>query len=76
MAMKFNEWITKRAEGLEELGSHSKLGMETKKDYELLSNQLSQLKDRIKGLLYDIEPPKRETILNNFIKDVQKECAA
>jgi hypothetical protein len=74
--MRFNEWVTKREDGLGELGSSGNLGIETKQDFELLANQLSQLKDRIKGLLYDMEPPKREAILSNFVKDIQKEWAA
>ena len=50
----------------------SKSSLDTKKDYELLSNQLGQLKDKIKGLLYDIEPSKKDVNLNNLIKDGQK----
>lgn len=73
--MKFNEWLTKRDDEFNELGSGN-LGLETRHDYELLSNQLSQLKDRLAGLLNDLNPPMKKDLINKFISDVKKECAA
>ncbi len=67
--MKFNEWITART-SCEELGS-SDLGMLTSEDDELVNSQLSQLVDRVAGVMHNVSESKRSQMIEKFFSEVK-----
>jgi hypothetical protein len=66
----FNEWITKSVGELPELSTPN-LGMQTMSDEVLALNQLDQLVDRVRGVLYNVSEEKRNELMEIFISNLQ-----
>lgn len=67
---KFNEWLSKE-KNITEHGAND-YGMETVEDTDLLENQLSQMADRVIGLLYSLSDDKKTKLMERFIVSLKK----
>lgn len=66
----FSEWVTKNVGDLGELSTPN-AGMQIMSDETLALNQLDQLVDRVRGILYNVSEDRRDELMEIFISNLQ-----